>query len=95
MIVNLVSEKDSAGRYVYDDLFLSNYATIQLKDELLRLPGVGDVEIDLEDFGQAGRCLAAFWSERSERLRDKVRFARPVATGVTSCAAAMSGGEGA
>jgi multidrug efflux pump len=28
---------------VYDDLYLSNYATTQIRDELLRLPGVGDV----------------------------------------------------
>jgi multidrug efflux pump len=28
---------------VYDDIFLSNYATLQVKDELLRLYGVGDV----------------------------------------------------
>ena len=38
MIVNLVSPD---GRY--DDLFLSNYATIDVRDELSRLPGVGDV----------------------------------------------------
>ncbi len=43
MIVNLISDKDKAGHYVRDDLYLSNYATIQIKDELLRLPGVGDV----------------------------------------------------
>ena len=43
MIVNLFSAKDTAGRYLRDDLYLSNYATIQIKDELLRLPGVGDV----------------------------------------------------
>ncbi len=43
MIVNLRSTKDSQGRYVRDDLYLSNYATIQIKDELLRLKGVGDV----------------------------------------------------
>src|SRR5437667_3368440 len=35
MIVNLISPD---GRY--DDLFLSNYATIYVKDELGRLPGV-------------------------------------------------------
>jgi len=29
---------------VYDDLYLSNYATTQIKDELLRLPGVGDIQ---------------------------------------------------
>jgi multidrug efflux pump len=28
---------------VYDAIYLSNYATVQIKDELLRLPGVGDV----------------------------------------------------
>src|SRR5262245_33328029 len=38
MIVNLYSPDDSRK-----DLYLSNYATIQLKDELSRLPGVGDV----------------------------------------------------
>src|SRR6201981_2718426 len=30
-------------RGTYDSLYLSNYATIKLKDELARLPGVGDV----------------------------------------------------
>ena len=43
MIVNLFSKKDAGGRYMRDDLYLSNYATIQIRDELLRLPGVGDV----------------------------------------------------
>src|SRR6059058_2622552 len=38
MIVNLVS---TDGRY--DDLFLSNYATIDVKDEIGRLPGVSGV----------------------------------------------------
>ena len=38
LVVNLFSPD---GRY--DDLYLSNYATIQIKDELLRLPGVGDI----------------------------------------------------
>ncbi len=38
MIVNLFSPD---GRR--DNLYLSNYATIQLKDELSRLPGVGDI----------------------------------------------------
>jgi multidrug efflux pump len=43
MIVNLISEKDADGKYKHDDLYLSNFATIQIRDELLRLPGVGDV----------------------------------------------------
>ncbi|HEV3236707.1 MAG TPA: efflux RND transporter permease subunit [Gemmataceae bacterium] len=38
MIVNLFSPDDSRN-----NLYLSNYATIQLRDELSRLPGVGDV----------------------------------------------------
>lgn len=38
MIVNLFSRDDSR-----DSLELSNYATIQIRDELSRLPGVGDI----------------------------------------------------
>ena len=38
MIVNLYSPDASR-----DNLYLSNYATIQLRDELSRLPGVGDI----------------------------------------------------
>lgn len=38
MIVNLFSPDESR-----DNLYLSNYATIQLRDELSRLPGVGDI----------------------------------------------------
>ncbi len=38
MIVNLFSPGGSR-----DNLYLSNYATIQLRDELSRLPGVGDI----------------------------------------------------
>ena len=44
MIVNLVSTNDSStGKSIYDDIYLSNYATIQIKDELGRLPGVAAV----------------------------------------------------
>jgi multidrug efflux pump len=38
MIVNLFSPDSTR-----DNLYLSNYATIQLRDELSRLPGVGDI----------------------------------------------------
>src|SRR5437764_1939759 len=38
MIVNLYSPDGSR-----DNLYLSNYATIQIRDELSRLPGVGDI----------------------------------------------------
>jgi multidrug efflux pump len=38
MMINLYSSDGSR-----DNLYLSNYATIQLRDELSRLPGVGDI----------------------------------------------------
>ena len=38
LVVNFFSR---SGKY--DDLYLSNYATIHVKDELFRLPGVGDI----------------------------------------------------
>ncbi|MET0943340.1 MAG: efflux RND transporter permease subunit, partial [Mesorhizobium sp.] len=40
----------------YDSLFLSNYATIRLKDEIARLPGVGNVNV----FG-AGQYSMRIW----------------------------------
>src|SRR3974390_481237 len=40
----------------YDSLYLSNYATINLKDELARLPGVGNVTV----FG-AGQYSMRIW----------------------------------
>jgi multidrug efflux pump len=40
MTVDLLSPD---GRY--DDVFMSNYATVRLRDELLRCPGVGDILI--------------------------------------------------
>ncbi|HEV8061593.1 MAG TPA: efflux RND transporter permease subunit, partial [Gemmataceae bacterium] len=44
MIVNLVSTTDpTTKKSIYDDIYLSNYATIQIKDELGRLPGVAAV----------------------------------------------------
>lgn len=44
MIINLVSARDSStGQLLRDNLYLSNYATLQIKDELARLEGVGDV----------------------------------------------------
>ena len=35
----------STARGAYDGLFLSNYATLKLRDELSRVPGVGDVTV--------------------------------------------------
>src|SRR4051812_34392550 len=44
MIVNLISDIDPrTNEPIHDQLDLSNYATTQLRDELSRLPGVGDI----------------------------------------------------
>ena len=48
LCVNLISEKETdpetkQSRFKFDQLYLSNYATIYIKDELARIPGVGDV----------------------------------------------------
>src|SRR5258708_5682955 len=49
LAVSLYSEDDSqTGRPYYDQLYMSNYATIQIQDALARIEGVGDVQI----FGQ-------------------------------------------
>ena len=47
----------------YDSLYLSNYATIRLKDEIARLPGVGNVNV----FG-AGQYSMRVWLD-PERMR--------------------------
>ena len=51
MIVNLISPDKR-----YDNIFLSNYATIYIRDELGRLPGVADVTY----FGQRDYSLRAW-----------------------------------
>src|SRR5437868_3026972 len=44
--ISLYSDDDpETGRPYYDALYLSNYATIQLKDAVARVEGVGDVSI--------------------------------------------------
>jgi len=44
LVVNLYSDIDKdTGRPLFDQLYLSNYATIQMRDDLLRIDGVGDV----------------------------------------------------
>src|SRR3954464_6214123 len=43
LCVNLVSKKRDDGTYFYDQLYLSNFATLSVKDDLARIKGVGDV----------------------------------------------------
>src|SRR5437868_8355808 len=46
LVVNLFSADDPAtGKPYFDQLYLSNYATIQIRDELSRLNGVGQVNL--------------------------------------------------
>jgi multidrug efflux pump len=51
MVVHLLSPDDS-----YDGLYLSNYATLRVRDEIARLPGVGDARV----FG-AGAYAMRIW----------------------------------
>ncbi len=53
-ILQIVTLTSPDGRY--DSLYLSNYATISLRDELSRLPGVGNVNV----FG-AGQYSMRIW----------------------------------
>ena len=53
-ILQIVTLTSPDGRY--DSLYLANYATISLKDEIARLPGVGNVSV----FG-AGQYSMRVW----------------------------------
>ena len=43
LCVNLVSEKKPDGTFAYDQLYLSNFASLSVQDDLARVKGVGDV----------------------------------------------------
>src|SRR6478609_5430298 len=43
LCVNLVSVKRPDGSFYYDQLYLSNFATLTVKDDLARIKGVGDI----------------------------------------------------
>ncbi len=46
LAINLISDSNpETGQPYYDSLYLSNYATIQVKDAIARVEGVGDVAI--------------------------------------------------
>ena len=50
--ISLYSEDNpETARPYYDSLYLSNYATIQVKDAIARVEGVGDVAILVEKDG--------------------------------------------
>lgn len=72
MVVHLVSPDKR-----YDMLYLSNYARLRVKDQLARLPGVGDVQV----FG-AGKYSMRVWldpaklSERNMTTGDVIKAIR-------------------
>jgi HAE1 family hydrophobic/amphiphilic exporter-1 len=53
LMVNMVSDKDpQTGKYLNDELVISNYASAQIKDVLARVPGVGKVDVmGARDYG--------------------------------------------
>src|SRR5262245_7821518 len=69
-ILQIVTLTSPDGRY--DSLYLSNYGTIKLKDEIARLPGVGNVIV----FG-AGQYSMRVWLE-PDKLRSRGLSAQDV-----------------
>ncbi|HEV3145728.1 MAG TPA: efflux RND transporter permease subunit [Gemmataceae bacterium] len=77
----------------YDEIYLSNYATIQLRDELTRIPGVGDVELfGRRNFGiqvwldgdrLAARALTANDVVKALQEQNLQPAAEPVAKGLS------------
>ena len=53
LMVNMVSDKNpETGKYLNDELVISNYASAQIKDVLARVPGVGKVDVmGARDYG--------------------------------------------
>jgi len=43
LCINLISDKKPDGGFQYDQLYLSNYATLSVRDDIARVKGVGDV----------------------------------------------------
>jgi len=63
-IVLLITLTSPDGRY--DTLYLSNYATLRLTDELKRLPGVGDVSV----FGGSDYSMRVWLDPEKLKARD-------------------------
>jgi hydrophobic/amphiphilic exporter-1 (mainly G- bacteria), HAE1 family len=61
VVVSLTSESDE-----YDSLFLSNYANLHLRDELSRVPGVGEVFL----FGNASYSMRVWLNPEKLKIRN-------------------------
>jgi multidrug efflux pump len=82
LVVNFFSK---SGKY--DDLYLSNYATIHVKDELFRLPGVGDITY----LGQRDYSIRA-WLD-PQKLASRSITANEVTTAVQQQNVALAPGQ--
>jgi HAE1 family hydrophobic/amphiphilic exporter-1 len=71
----------------YDSLYLANYATINLKDELARLPGVGNVNV----FG-AGQYSMRIWLD-PEKLKARSLNAQDVVASLQSQSQEVAAGQ--
>jgi HAE1 family hydrophobic/amphiphilic exporter-1 len=71
----------------YDSLFMSNYATIKLKDELARLPGVGNVTV----FG-AGQYSMRVWLDPN-KLQSRGLMAQDVIQAIQQQSQAVTAGQ--
>jgi hydrophobic/amphiphilic exporter-1 (mainly G- bacteria), HAE1 family len=71
----------------YDSLYLSNYATIKLRDELARLPGVGDVNV----FG-AGQYSMRIWLD-PDKLLSRGLMAQDVITAIQQQSQQVTAGQ--
>jgi HAE1 family hydrophobic/amphiphilic exporter-1 len=61
LVVSLTSQKDQ-----FDSLFLSNYANLHLRDELSRVPGVGEVFL----FGNASYSMRVWLNPEKLKVRN-------------------------
>src|SRR5262249_51370426 len=88
MIVNLLSEIDKrTGKPLKDQLYLSNYATIQLRDELSRVPGVGDITY----LGQRDYSMR-IWLDPT-RMTEMGLTASDITTAITAQNAQVAAGQ--
>jgi HAE1 family hydrophobic/amphiphilic exporter-1 len=84
-ILMFVTLGSPGGRY--DSLYLSNYATIKLKDELARLPGVGDVIV----FG-AGQYSMRIWLD-PDKLQTRGLMAQDVIQAIQQQSQQVTSGQ--
>ena len=71
----------------YDSLYLSNYANINLKDELARLPGVGNVVV----FG-AGQYAMRVWLD-PDKLKARALDVQDVIDGASAAESQVTAGQ--